>query len=52
MGRDYEGKVKPSMKKIMGENREVSVFELPAKFTKHITNVYSFALAHEKKMTF
>lgn len=38
--------VKKSMTDIMGADHQVGVFELPSKFEKHITNAYSFALAH------
>jgi len=40
------------MTEIMGEKKEVGVFELPSKFNKHISNVYSFALSHEKSYKF
>lgn len=37
------------MKNAIGEHTEVGVYELPAKFKKHITNAYSFAWAYETK---
>lgn len=37
--------VKESMTEIIGKDRDVGVFELPQKFHKHVSNVYSFALA-------
>lgn len=40
--------VRKSMLDTIGSTKDVSVFELPAKFTKHITNAYSFALSYEK----
>jgi len=37
------------MEETIGKDKDVSVFELPAKFTKHITNAYSFAKAYESR---
>ena len=40
------------MSDIIGADTQVGVFELPAKFNKHITNAYSFAKAHERSMKY
>lgn len=40
--------VKKSMIDTIGADTDVGVYELPAKFTKHVTNAYSFAWAYEE----
>lgn len=40
------------MESTIGADTELSVFELPSKFTKHITNAYSFAQGYEERMTY
>jgi len=44
--------VREAMESTIGADTELSVFELPSKFTKHITNAYSFAQGYEERMTY
>jgi hypothetical protein len=44
--------VKESMTEIIGADRNVGVFELPQKFHKHVSNVYSFALAFKNTLKY